>query len=152
MLETSYNAVLDQKFKKTLLEDALHAALKNQSAPEDVSISILFTDDNQIQALNREYRGFDTPTDVLSFDVHERDPETGLLHLGEIAISIPYAAKQAKKNGHPLEAEVQLLIVHGVLHLLGHDHAEPEEKEEMWHAQAEILTNLGLTEIKIQEI
>jgi len=150
MLEISYNAVLDQRFDKILLEDALRATLKNQTAPKDATISVLFTDDNQIRALNHKYRGFDTPTDVLSFDVRERDPETGVLHLGEIAISIPYAAKQAKKNGHPLEAEVQLLIVHGVLHLLGHDHAE--EKEKMWCAQAQILTELGLAEIKIQEI
>ena len=152
MIEISYNTVLDQKFKQTLLEDAVHATLKNQSAPQKVSISILLTDDEEIRALNRQYRKVDSPTDVLSFDVHERDPETGLVHLGEIAISIPYAAKQAKNNSHSLEAEVQLLIIHGVLHLLGHDHAEAKEKEKMWTAQHQILTELGLGGIKIQEI
>lgn len=151
MVEIAYNALLNQKFKQTLLEDAVHSTLKNQSVPQEVSISILLTDDEEVRALNRQYRGFDAPTDVLSFDVHERDPETGLLHLGEIAISIPYAAKQAQKNRHPLEAEVQLLIVHGVLHLLGHDHVEAKDKEKMWHAQQEILTELGLAEIKISQ-
>jgi len=109
------------------------------------------TDDEQIRSLNREYRGFDSPTDVLSFDVHERDPETGSLYLGEIIISVPYAAKQALQNDHPLEAEILLLIVHGILHLLGHDHAEREEKNIMWTAQAEILAKLGLDNIKITE-
>ncbi len=151
MIEISYNVILNQKFEKTLLEDTLHATLKNQTTPEEVSVSVLLTDDEEIRALNHQYRGFDAPTDVLSFDVHERDPETGLLHLGEIVVSIPYAAKQAKKNSHPLEAEVQLLIIHGVLHLLGHDHAEAKEKEKMWTAQSEILTELGLGNIKISQ-
>ncbi len=151
MIEVSYNATLNLKLEEILLENAVIAALKNQSASQEVSISILLTDDEEIRALNRQYRGFDASTDVLSFDVHERDPETGLLHLGEIAVSIPYAAKQAKRNGHPLEAEVQLLIIHGVLHLIGHDHAEAKEKEKMWRAQSEILTELGLGNIKISQ-
>ena len=152
MIEISHAPALNQKLDKILLERAALATLAHQSAPKDAALSILLTDDNQIQSLNREYLGFDTPTDVLSFSVHERDPETGSLYLGEIIISIPYAAKQAQKNGHPLEAEVQLLIIHGVLHLLGHDHAESEEKAQMWAAQAEILAHLGLADIKIQEI
>ena len=152
MIEIQYNPTLDKNLDDTLLARAAHVTLEHQSAPKDDTLSILLTDDAQIQSLNRKYRGFDTPTDVLSFDVHERDPETGFLYLGEIIISIPYAAKQAQKNGHPLQAEVQLLIVHGTLHILGHDHANPTEKAKMWNAQSEILTHLGLTEIKIQEI
>ena len=152
MIEIQYNPTLDKNLDDPLLARAAHVTLEHQSAPKDDTLSILLTDDAQIQSLNREYRGFDTPSDVLSFDVHERDPETGFLYLGEIIISIPYAAKQAQKNGHPLQAEVQLLIVHGTLHILGHDHANPTEKAKMWNAQSEILTHLGLTEIKIQEI
>ena len=152
MIEISHAPVLNQKIDKILLERAALTALTHQSAPKDAALSILLTDDAQIQSLNHEYRGFDAPTDVLSFDVHERDPETGYLYLGEIIVSIPYAAKQAQKSGHPLEAEAQLLIVHGVLHLLGHDHAETKEKAQMWSAQAEILARLGLADIKIQEI
>jgi probable rRNA maturation factor len=64
---------------------------------------------------------------------------------------VPYASKGAAKAGHALESELQLLVVHGVLHLLGHDHAEPKEKAKMWQAQAEILGSLGLGEIQVRE-
>ncbi len=151
MIEIIYNPVLEKKFDEKLLKNTALATLEHQAAPKDATLSILLTDDEQIRSLNREYRGFDSPTDVLSFDVHERDPETGSLYLGEIIISVPYAAKQALQNDHPLEAEILLLIVHGILHLLGHDHAEREEKNIMWTAQAEILAKLGLDNIKITE-
>ena len=151
MIEILYNPKLDIDVDKNLLERTALIALRNQHTPHQFTISLLLTDDAQIRSLNRDYRGFDAPTDVLSFDVNELDPETGQLYLGEIIISIHRAAKQAKKNGHPLEAEVQLLIVHGILHLLGYDHATPEEKEKMWTAQKSVLANLGLAQIKIDE-
>jgi rRNA maturation RNase YbeY len=100
---------------------------------------------------NREYLGVDAPTDVLSFPASETDPETGAPYLGDILISIPYARKGAKQAGNSLEAEVQLLVVHGVLHLLGHDHAKPKEKARMWKAQREILIKLGLGDVQIRE-
>ncbi|MBL0348565.1 rRNA maturation RNase YbeY [Candidatus Villigracilis affinis] len=81
----------------------------------------------------------------------ETDPETGAQYLGDIVISIPRAMLQAQAGGHPLEAEVQLLVVHGTLHLLGHDHAEVEEKARMWQAQAEVMSRLGLSYVKIQD-
>jgi len=152
MIDIQYNPSLEKTFDQALLENAARTAFSHQSAPKDATLSLLLTDDDQIQALNRDYRGFDKPTDVLSFDVHERDPETGYLYLGEIIISVPYAAKQAAQNQHPLESELQLLVVHGVLHLLGHDHAETEEKAKMWVAQDEILAQLGLGKIKFTEI
>ncbi len=88
---------------------------------------------------------------MLSFPASETDPESGARYIGDILISIPRAQSQAEAAGHPLEAEVQLLVVHGVLHLLGHDHAEPEEKARMWKAQAEVLDSLGLGSIQIRE-
>jgi len=88
---------------------------------------------------------------VLSFPASETDPETGARYIGDIIISVPYAARSAEKAGHPVESELQLLVVHGVLHLLGHDHAEPKEKARMWKAQAEILELLGLGNIQIRE-
>ncbi|MCK7481783.1 MAG: rRNA maturation RNase YbeY [Candidatus Moduliflexus flocculans] len=106
--------------------------------------------------MNRDYLGIDAPTDVLSFPASETDgsqidPEAGSPYLGDILISLPYAARSAAQAGHPLEAEVQLLVVHGVLHLLGHDHAKVREKAKMWKAQAEILESLGLGHIKIRD-
>jgi probable rRNA maturation factor len=138
-------------FPKELLERAVNAALTNQSTSLDSELTIVLTDDTQIQDLNRDYLGIDSPTDVLSFPASESDPETGATYIGDIIISMPYAAKSAEKAGHPVESEVQLLVVHGVLHLLGHDHAEPKEKTKMWKAQAEILESLGLGNIKIRE-
>ena len=134
-----------------ILEQAALTALSQQGIVDEVALSIVLTDDAQIQELNREYRGYDKPTDVLSFEAHEPDPETGLMYLGDIIISLARAAAQAEQGGHPLLAETQLLVVHGVLHLLGHDHAEAEEKAVMWNDQAEILARLGLSDLKIQE-
>lgn len=128
---------------------AANAALSHQSASGD--ITIVLTDDAQLRELNRDYLGVDAPTDVLSFPASETDPETGAPYLGDILISIPRASQQARAARHPLESEVQLLVAHGVLHLLGHDHAEPEEKSRMWKAQAEILESIGLSGIAIRE-
>jgi probable rRNA maturation factor len=111
----------------------------------------VLADNVRLQELNRNYLGIDAPTDVLSFPASETDPETGARYLGDILISIPRAEEQAQSGGHPLEAELQLLVVHGVLHLLGYDHAETGEKAKMWKAQSEILEALGLSGIVIQE-
>ena len=138
-------------FSKDMIERAVNAALTNQSQPLDSDLTIVLTDDVQLRELNRDYLGIDAPTDVLSFPASESDPETGTRYLGDILISMPYAARSAEKAGHGLEAEVQLLVVHGVLHLLGHDHAEADEKARMWKAQAAVLESLGLGDIKIRE-
>ena len=132
-----------------LLERAADAALAHQSAEGD--LSIVLTDDAQLQQLNREYLGVDAPTDVLSFPALETDPESGMAYLGDILISVPRARQQAIAATHPLESEVQLLVVHGVLHLLGHDHARQAEKNRMWAAQTAILHSIGLGGIVIHE-
>ena len=124
----------------TALETAAIATLTQQEIPAPASLTLLLTDDAQLQQLNNDYRGFDKPTDVLSFESGEEMPGIGL-YLGDIAISIETAAKQASAASHTLLRELQLLTIHGVLHLLGHDHAEPEEKETMWAAQNEIWNN-----------
>jgi probable rRNA maturation factor len=136
---------------KEMIERAVLAALAHQSQSLDSDLTIVLTDDVQLRELNREYLRIDAPTDVLSFPASESDPETGARYIGDILISMPYAARSAGKGGHGLESEVQLLVVHGVLHLLGHDHAEADEKTRMWKAQAEILESLGLGDIKIRE-
>jgi probable rRNA maturation factor len=137
-LETS----LDLPFDLDLLEQAASAALTHQSADGD--LTIVLTDDEQLHRLNRDFLGVDAPTDVLSFPASEMDPETGAAYLGDILLSIPRADKQAQSTGHPLADEARLLVVHGVLHLLGHDHAEADEKAKMWKAQGEVLEGLGV--------
>ena len=141
-----------QDFRESaLLERAARFTLDLEPDSADADITIVLTDDAQLHELNREYLGVDAPTDVLSFPAAETDPETGAQYLGDIVISIPRAMLQAQAGGHPLEAEVQLLVVHGTLHLLGHDHAEAEEKARMWQAQAEVMSRLGLSYVKIQD-
>jgi len=134
-----------------LLEHAAHAALVHESESEDSDLSIVLTDNEHLQELNLNFLRIDAPTDVLSFPASETDPETGTRYIGDIIISVPRAQSQAEAAGHPLESEIQLLVVHGVLHLLGYDHAEPEEKSRMWQAQAEILDSLGLGDIQVRE-
>jgi len=138
-------------FAAALIERAAQAALAHQKESLDVNLSVVLTDNRRLHKLNRDYLGIDAPTDVLSFPASEADPETGARYLGDILISVPYARQGAKEAGHPLESELQLLVVHGVLHLLGHDHAKPKEKAKMWKAQRDILESLGLGNIKIRE-
>ena len=138
-------------FSEDLLKRTVSAALAHQSESPDSELTVVLTDDARLHELNRDYLGVDAPTDVLSFPASETDPETGARDIGDILISIPRARAQADAAGHALESEVQLLVVHGVLHLLGHDHAELEEKARMWQVQAEILEGLGLGQIQIRE-
>ena len=138
-------------FPESLIERAVNAALTQQKESLDVNLSVVLTDNRRLHKLNRDYLGVDAPTDVLSFPASESDPETGARYIGDILISVPYAAKGAKQAGNSLEAELQLLVVHGVLHLLGHDHAKPKEKTKMWKAQSEILTQLELDDVVIRE-
>jgi probable rRNA maturation factor len=146
---------IDLKFPTPLetapLERAARLTIEHESAPPDAELTIVLTDDEQLRDLNLDYRDLDTPTDVLSFPASESDPETGATYLGDVLISVERAGEQATAAGHTLEAELQLLIVHGILHLLGHDHGEPDEKHRMWAAQAQILGQLGLSGIKISE-
>jgi probable rRNA maturation factor len=145
ILETA----LDIPFNLFLLEQAARAALEHQSADGD--LTLVLTNDGQLHHLNREYLGVDAPTDVLSFPASEMDPETKRCYLGDILISIPRAEAQARVANHPPVDEARLLVIHGVLHLLGHDHAEAKEKAKMWKAQGEILERLGLGHVKINE-
>jgi probable rRNA maturation factor len=138
-------------FPEDVLKRAAQAALLQQAQPLDVELSVVLTNETRLHELNLSYLGIDAPTDVLSFPASETDPESGARYIGDILISIPRAQAQAGVAGHPLESEVQLLVVHGVLHLLGHDHAEVEEKSRMWKAQAEILSELGLGDLQVRE-
>lgn len=127
-----------------LLERAARQALQRAGALPEADISIVLTGDEQLHALNRQFLDIDAPTDVLSFPGgEETDPDTKTPYLGDILISYPRAQAQAAAGGYPVGDELQLLTVHGVLHLLGYDHAEEAEKAEMWALQAAILNDLG---------
>jgi probable rRNA maturation factor len=132
-----------------LIERAASAALGRAAVKADMTV--VLTDDSKLRELNRTYLGVDAPTDVLSFSAAETDPDSGASYLGDVLISVPRARSQAEAAGHPLEAEVQLLVVHGTLHLLGYDHADAHSKARMWTAQAEILSSIGLPDIVIRE-
>jgi probable rRNA maturation factor len=139
-----------QKVKPALLRAAAQAVLKQQRVRSRVELTIVITGNAQLRALNRAFRGVDAPTDVLSFATTER-LQPAMVYLGDVIISYPKAREQAKAGKHAVEAELQLLTVHGVLHLLGHDHDTEAEKNVMWKAQAAVLKKIGagITEPKL---
>lgn len=132
---------LSSPITAALVEKAAQAALDQQSA-EAGDLTVVLTGDAELQSLNLEYLGIDAPTDVLSFPADFIDPDTDRRYYGDILISIARAQAQAQAANHAVQDEILLLTVHGVLHLLGHDHAEEAEKQRMWAAQDEILGGL----------
>ncbi|MBK7896186.1 MAG: rRNA maturation RNase YbeY [Candidatus Promineifilaceae bacterium] len=146
----SYKIHVQQKEKvlqsvAAALRTAVTVTLRHEKIKPPAEVTLLLTDDDQLKSLNKTYRGIDAPTDVLSFESGDSMPgmEGDEAYLGDIIISLPTAERQAKEGGHSLKAELQLLTVHGTLHLLGFDHEEPDEKDRMWWTQASILAQLG---------
>lgn len=105
-------------------------------------VSLLFCDDETIHPLNRDWRGKDRPTDVLSFSQLEGELIGDSNLLGDVIISVPTAARQAEERGHSVEHEVRILLVHGLCHLLGYDHEEDDEAEEMEALERKLLASL----------
>jgi probable rRNA maturation factor len=128
-----------------LVERAAQLTLEYLEISRSESLTILITTDQKIQELNNQFRGTDAPTDVLAFPAGYPEPESGAIYLGDVVISYPRASTNASMRGHTVEEEIQLLVIHGVLHLAGHDHSEPQEKAQMWAAQASVLTELGIS-------
>ncbi|AVX20028.1 MULTISPECIES: rRNA maturation RNase YbeY [Carboxydocella] len=125
--------------------------LQIHEGTEGAEVSLVLVDDEEIRRLNRDYRGKDMPTDVLSFAQRERleeEPEfTSPLEtevLGDVIISVERAEEQARDYGHSLKRELAFLTVHGVLHLLGYDHQTEAEEAEMLETQREVLNALGI--------
>lgn len=128
------------------LTAAIAAALEHEGKT-DAELTLVIADDETVATLNRQYRGVDGPTDVLSFPAQEPTPgfvsaPEAARYLGDIIIALPFTRRQAADLGRPLAAELRLLAVHGVLHLLGYDHAEPDEEAIMWARQDAILSRL----------
>lgn len=138
-----------------LVKRCLEAAAAIEGVKGEVSVS--FVDNDRIHELNREFRGVDRPTDVLSFAMNEQGEDELDIYvdeaemddfpnmLGDIVISIPKAQEQAGDYGHSFEREVGFLAVHGFLHLIGYDHMTQADEKEMFSRQEEILQAIGLT-------
>ena len=149
-----------ERWLTNIANAALDVALDGTEAAQ---MSLLITDDETVRGLNAQFRGLDEVTDVLSFSADhaghwegEEEPPEGagdfdfvmppdeLLPLGEVIVSYPQAQRQADQRGVPLEHELALLVVHGVLHLTGHDHVEPEESELMQSKERTALATFNI--------
>lgn len=134
-----------EKVEVKRLVNTIRNTLENELESDIiVEMGLLIEDDSKIQELNRQFRGIDAPTDVLSFATSESDIFTAIapempVYLGDVVISYPQAEEQAQNAGHSTEEELGLLVVHGVLHLLGYDHDTEEKKAQMWAKQESIL-------------
>lgn len=144
-------AVTTPAFRK-LLRQAAKQTLAQLHINEAVEISLLLTDNQNIQVFNRDYRGIDAVTDVLSFAMEEGEDivvmEDEPRLLGDIIVSRQRAAEQAKAYGHSLQREEAFLFIHGLLHLLGYDHEQGMEEEKIMFAlQDEIIATLNISSI-----
>ncbi len=139
-----------EKISEQVLCIAAEAALQISGVSDSPSLSIRITDDAEMQDLNLRFRGIDKTTDVLSFGEDFTDPDLESRYLGDVVISYPQAENQANNLGHTAAEELQLLIIHGVLHLLGYDHGTETEKKRMWSLQGKVLKKIGNT-IQIED-
>jgi probable rRNA maturation factor len=143
---------LEVPFTIERLEQTASVVLDRELA-EPAEMSFVIVDDERISELNRDWRGYDEPTDVLAFGLSElskpavddelsvpfpREPD-GALQLGEVVISLPTAERQALEHARALDEELRHLLIHGTLHLLGYDHAEPGEEAVMRAKEVELL-------------
>ena len=156
MTEKEINIHIEQELNATINEDWLRDialdALNAESIKQPVELGLVITDTETVQQLNKTYRSKDKPTDVLSFQMvnqSEQEPESffvtppdGVHHLGEVVISYPQTVLQAKAQGHSIDQELAFLTVHGILHLLGYDHEQPEEGRLMQAREKEIIEKL----------
>lgn len=136
---------------KMLMRRAIETTLECEGFENECEVSFTFTDNEKIHVLNRDYRQVDRPTDVLSFPMTDFDNSTGeplanepMRSLGDIVLSLEMAEAQAEEFGHSFEREVAFLCVHSVLHLLGYDHIEEADEEEMRAAQRTVMEKLNI--------
>lgn len=131
------------------LRAVCEAALAGEGVSGPLLLTITLTDDAEIQAINTRYRGIDRPTDVLSFPLMDESafalPPGQPRELGDVIVSYPRAVQQAEEYGHSVERELAYLVVHGLLHILGHDHEDPAEQAIMRAREEAALAVAGLT-------
>lgn len=126
---------------ENIVEKSIEAALKEIEFTDDYEVSVSFVGDEEIHELNRDYRGVDRTTDVLSFPMD--DEFTNML--GDIVININKVIEQAKEYGHSEKREISYLTVHSTLHLMGFDHEEEEDKKEMRAVEDRVMENLEIS-------
>lgn len=128
------------------LDSLIERVLTREKATDSV-FSIIFVDNEKIHELNKQFRGVDRPTDVISFALEDAEEEflSTIRVLGDIYISIPKMQEQAKEYGHSEKRELAFLVVHGLLHLLGYDHQTEEEEKVMFQIQEEMLNEEGIS-------
>ena len=154
--EEGYTAEAGYKVSEELLakmREAAEYAIESENLQEldkeRCQLSVTFVGNDEIHELNREYRGVDRPTDVLSFpqfeNPEEEIPEVGEICLGDVVICEEKAREQAAEYGHSFERELVYLFTHSVLHLLGYDHMEEAERQEMRRREEEIMLHIGLS-------
>ena len=157
--ETEYDGTFPFDPKDTA-ERVLEFTMDYLGCPYEADVNLLLTDDDAIHEINKEQRGIDRATDVLSFPMEDYPtpgdftfleevsdcfhPESGELLLGDIVISGDRVVEQAKNYGHSTLREFAFLMVHSLLHLMGYDHMEPEDAKIMEKKQAEILDSFGI--------
>lgn len=150
MLDFAFrNLTTDRKYDSKFFENILNAAAKETELPDNKNfeLSVRLVGEGKIRSLNKQYRNKNKITDVLSFPIFEKigakELKSGIIGLGDIFICLPYAKKQAKRDGKKLDEELSLLVVHGFLHLLGHDHGDDKKREQkMFGLQNKILKML----------
>jgi probable rRNA maturation factor len=146
------NILIDKEYKNkvksTWLKNVARQVQKAENVSEKSEMGLKITGDEEIHKLNLQYLDEDRPTDVLSFPMNEQldaapvfvKVPDGKLHLGDIVISYPTALKQAEEHNHPVNREIAILLIHGILHLLGYDHDIPAREQKMHSREAAILT------------
>ncbi|WP_173934635.1 rRNA maturation RNase YbeY [Chelativorans sp. Marseille-P2723] len=127
-----------------LAQQAILAAIKRVGAPSAETVSIVFTDDAQMEDLNARFRGKNKPTNVLSFPAADMPVSGEPRHLGDIVLAYETVASEAEADQKPFDHHLTHLLVHGFLHLLGYDHETPEDAEEMENLEREILESLAI--------
>lgn len=137
---------------RMLVRRACIAVLREEKFEGNAEVCVTFVDNEEIHRLNKEFREKDSATDVLSFPLGENgiydvNPDTGAKQLGDVVISLERAEEQAAEFGHSLQREVCYLTVHSMLHLLGYDHMEPDEKAVMRKKEESVMSLIGLTRI-----
>lgn len=144
---TSLEVMIINEYEFNIPDDIellISSILILENKPLDKVVTIVFINEDEMKELYKKYYGYAQSTDVLSFEAGEIDPESGKEIMGDIAICYPFVENQAIKLGNDLFDEIQLMVVHGMLHLLGYDHMTEDQKSEMWQSQNEILLANGI--------